>query len=372
MPTAVSACSVAHLGSHTFLLAVNIVKFLYRAYSVILGPLVVGRRLSPLLLGHGQPGPPSCLSADWAKLPAGLSSPGGLAAQMHEASSSHRGSACSCSSPMSSTLLIPLSPPTTSRQRPHSSRPHAPAEDVLASAVWTRQGSSLLCSRPQPQAPAAAREVERPHFSGDAAADLHNSRNAAAAGMEGVPRSQLAKVAAAGQGAAASTWDSPVAQSSGLSDCQGSSGDACSDSGSSSCYNSADSQSMQPHLSPPPAQRERRAAGSAVSSRDEVTCEVTSDEASSLQQTVAEPELVGPRRALALEGSLEGRSEGSPGLQELELQSAGQELAAQKVREPLQCWRVLLLWPVRQRQRQQAAGGKARRQCPCSSLWCSF
>ena len=162
--------------------------------------------------------------------------------------------------------------------------------------------------------------------SGDAAADSHESRRAAAAGMEGMPRLQLDKVAAAGQGAAASSWDSPAAQDSGPSDCQGSSGDACSDSGSSSCYNSADSQSMPSHLSPPPAQHERRAAGSAVSSRGVV--EVTSDAASSLQQTVAEPQVVRPGPAQAAQGSAEEPSADTPGLQELGSQSAGQKLAA--------------------------------------------
>ena len=246
---------------------------------------------------------------------------------MHEASSSHLGSARSCSPMMSSTLLIPLSPPTTSRQRSHTSQPHGPAEDVLASAVWIRQGSGSCspCSR-QPQDPAAARGVEQSHSSGDAAADLHNFRHAAAPGIESMPRLQLDKVAAAGQGAAASSCDSSAALSSSPGTCQGSSGDACSDSGSSSCYNSVDSQSMQSDLSPPPAQRERRAAGSADSSRDEA--EVTSDKASRLQLTVAEPQLVGPRPAQAAQGSLEGHSEGGPGLQELELLGAGQELAA--------------------------------------------
>ena len=252
-------------------------------------------------------------------MPAGPSSRGALAAEAHEASSSHRGSARSCSSPISSTVLIPLSPPTTSRQRSHTLQPHAPAEDVLASAVWTRQGSRSCSprSRPQPQDPAAATEVEQPRFSGDAAADVDHSRHAAAAGMEGLPRLQLEKIAAAGQGAATSNWDCSAAHSSGPSDCpsdcQRSSGDTSSDSSSSSCYNSADSQSMQSHLSPPPAQHE--GAEGAVSS----------EEASSLQP---EPQLVSPRPAQAAQGSLEGRSEGSPGLQEPGLQSAARGLAA--------------------------------------------
>ena len=38
-----------------------------------------------------------------------------------------------------------------------------------------------------------------------------------------------------------------------------------------------------------------------------------------------------------------------------------------RLREQLQCWRVLLLWPVRQW--QQAAGGRAPWQ---RSLWCIF
>ena len=83
---------------------------------------------------------------------------------------------------------------------------------------------------------------------------------------------------------------------------------------------------MQSHLSPPPAQPEQRAAGSAVSSRDEA--EVTSDEASRLQPSIAEPQLVSPRPAQAAQGSLEGRSEGDPGLQEQGQQSIGRELVA--------------------------------------------
>lgn len=325
-PTAVSAWSVPVLAVPP-LCTRSTYQILYWPTVSSWGPGLRGQTAFTSASGPCAAWPPSCLSADWDHLPAGPSSPGGLAAQTHQASISHQGSALSCSSPMSSTLLIPLSPPTTSRQRSHTSQPHPPEEDLLASAVWTKQGrrSCPPCSGPQPQDPAAARGVERPQSSGDAAADLHNCRHAAAAEMEGMPRLQLEHVAAAGQGAASSSWDSSAARSSGSSDCQGSSGDTGSDSGSSSCYDSADSQSMQSHLSPQPAQHKPRAAGSAVSSRDE---EATSDEASSLQQTVAEPQLVSPRPAQAAQGSMEGRSEGSSGLQELGLQSAGPELAA--------------------------------------------